>query len=68
MAEVLSEEQILEIKEAFGLFDKDVDRCISVEELATCKSHIFLMQGNNCNESDTRDICCGKKVDDVGPK
>ncbi|KAF1896316.1 hypothetical protein Lal_00018599 [Lupinus albus] len=33
--EVLSEEQILEIKEAFGLFDKDGDGCITVEELAT---------------------------------
>ncbi|XP_027365217.1 calmodulin-2/4-like isoform X1 [Abrus precatorius] len=42
MADVLSEEQIVEIKEAFGLFDKDGDGlhvcligCITVEELAT---------------------------------
>ncbi|KAG4995679.1 hypothetical protein JHK85_027118 [Glycine max] len=35
MADVLSEEQIGEIKEAFGLFDKDGDGCITVEELAT---------------------------------
>ncbi|RDY01991.1 Calmodulin-like protein 8 [Mucuna pruriens] len=35
MADVLSQEQISEIKEAFGLFDKDGDGCITVEELAT---------------------------------
>ncbi|XP_061365594.1 calmodulin-2/4-like isoform X1 [Gastrolobium bilobum] len=43
MADALNEEQIVEIKEAFGLFDKDGDGylhesligCITVEELAT---------------------------------
>ncbi|XP_022974413.1 calmodulin-like protein 11 [Cucurbita maxima] len=35
MAEILSEEQIVEFKEAFCLFDKDGDGCISIEELAT---------------------------------
>ncbi|XP_054822260.1 calmodulin-like protein 11 isoform X1 [Prosopis cineraria] len=35
MAEILSEEQIVEFKEAFCLFDKDGDGCITLEELAT---------------------------------
>lgn len=35
MTEVLSEEQIVEFKEAFCLFDKDGDGCITVDELAT---------------------------------
>ncbi|KAL6146773.1 hypothetical protein ACLB2K_057450 [Fragaria x ananassa] len=35
MGEVLSEEQIAEFQEAFCLFDKDGDGCITIEELAT---------------------------------
>nr|GMD80252.1 calmodulin-like protein 11 [Ipomoea batatas] len=35
MAEVLNEDQIVEFQEAFNLFDKDGDGCITVEELAT---------------------------------
>ncbi|CAI0465710.1 unnamed protein product [Linum tenue] len=35
MAEGLSEEQIVDFKEAFCLFDKDGDGCITIEELAT---------------------------------
>ncbi|KAH9682412.1 calmodulin-like protein 8 [Citrus sinensis] len=35
MSEVLTNEQIVEFKEAFCLFDKDGDGCITVEELAT---------------------------------
>ncbi|KAE9445816.1 hypothetical protein C3L33_22294, partial [Rhododendron williamsianum] len=35
MADVLNEEQIVEFQEAFSLFDKDGDGCITVEELAT---------------------------------
>ncbi|XP_051152752.1 calmodulin-like protein 11 isoform X2 [Andrographis paniculata] len=35
MAETLDEEQIVEFQEAFRLFDKDGDGCITVEELAT---------------------------------
>ncbi|KAK7344066.1 hypothetical protein VNO77_13308 [Canavalia gladiata] len=35
MTDILSEEQIVDFKEAFGLFDKDGDGCITVEELAT---------------------------------
>ncbi|KAH8495700.1 hypothetical protein H0E87_018762 [Populus deltoides] len=35
MAEALTEEQIVEFREAFCLFDKDGDGCITVEELAT---------------------------------
>ncbi|CAN8258419.1 unnamed protein product [Cochlearia groenlandica] len=31
----LSQEQIMEFKEAFGLFDKDGDGCITADELAT---------------------------------
>ncbi|KAM5546365.1 hypothetical protein ABKV19_002526 [Rosa sericea] len=33
--DVLSEEQIAEFQEAFCLFDKDGDGCITIEELAT---------------------------------
>ncbi|KAF3456922.1 hypothetical protein FNV43_RR01576 [Rhamnella rubrinervis] len=33
--DLLSEEQIVEFKEAFCLFDKDGDGCITIEELAT---------------------------------
>ncbi|OVA09882.1 EF-hand domain [Macleaya cordata] len=35
MADVLSEEQTAEFQEAFCLFDKDGDGCITIEELAT---------------------------------
>ncbi|XP_010274270.1 PREDICTED: calmodulin-like protein 11 isoform X2 [Nelumbo nucifera] len=35
MADVLTEEQIAEFQEAFCLFDKDGDGCITIEELAT---------------------------------
>ncbi|XP_048429082.1 calmodulin-like [Pyrus x bretschneideri] len=35
MGEVLTEEQIVEFQEAFCLFDKDGDGCITIEELAT---------------------------------
>ncbi|XP_042987027.1 calmodulin-like [Carya illinoinensis] len=35
LSEVLSEEQIAEFQEAFCLFDKDGDGCITIEELAT---------------------------------
>nr|TKS03730.1 calmodulin 8 family protein [Populus alba] len=35
MAEAMTEEQIVEFREAFCLFDKDGDGCITVEELAT---------------------------------
>ncbi|XWS58337.1 hypothetical protein CRYUN_Cryun08bG0025600 [Craigia yunnanensis] len=34
MGEVMSEEQIAEFQEAFSLFDKDGDGCITIEELA----------------------------------
>ncbi|KAF5206380.1 Calmodulin-related protein [Thalictrum thalictroides] len=35
MADVLTEEQIIEFEEAFNLFDKDGDGCITIDELAT---------------------------------
>ncbi|CAL5416233.1 unnamed protein product [Camellia sinensis] len=35
MANVLNADQIVEFQEAFSLFDKDGDGCITVEELAT---------------------------------
>ncbi|KAK6929888.1 EF-hand domain [Dillenia turbinata] len=35
MADLLTEKQIVEFKEAFSLFDKDGDGCITIEELAT---------------------------------
>ncbi|MBA0570692.1 hypothetical protein Golob_004308 [Gossypium lobatum] len=34
MRDILSEEQIVEFKEAFCLFDKDGNGCVTVEELA----------------------------------
>ncbi|GMJ12193.1 calmodulin-like 11 [Hibiscus trionum] len=34
MGDVMSEEQVAEFREAFCLFDKDGDGCISMEELA----------------------------------
>ncbi|GAB4843306.1 myosin I light chain Cam2 [Ancistrocladus abbreviatus] len=35
MEVVMTDEQMVELQEAFGFFDKDGDGCISVEELAT---------------------------------
>ncbi|XP_059317942.1 calmodulin-3-like [Lycium ferocissimum] len=35
MANILNEDQIVEFQEAFSLFDKDGDGCITVEELGT---------------------------------
>ncbi|MBA0768455.1 hypothetical protein Gotri_017256 [Gossypium trilobum] len=35
MGDILTQEQIVEFKEAFNFFDKDGDGCITVEELAT---------------------------------
>ncbi|KAG6382578.1 hypothetical protein SASPL_157750 [Salvia splendens] len=35
MGEILKEDQIVEFQEAFSLFDKDGDGCITIEELAT---------------------------------
>ncbi|GAV57538.1 EF_hand_5 domain-containing protein [Cephalotus follicularis] len=35
MVDVLTEEQVVQFKEAFSLFDKDGDGCITIEELAT---------------------------------
>ncbi|XP_077247692.1 calmodulin-like [Tasmannia lanceolata] len=35
MGDILTEEQISEFQEAFCLFDKDGDGCITIEELAT---------------------------------
>ncbi|XP_047945565.1 calmodulin-like protein 8 isoform X1 [Salvia hispanica] len=35
MADILNAEQIVELQEAFSLFDKDGDGCITIEELGT---------------------------------
>ncbi|PKI32635.1 calmodulin-like [Punica granatum] len=40
MAEELSDEQIVAFKEAFTVFEKDGDSCISLEELATAISSL----------------------------
>ncbi len=37
MADQLTEEQIAEFKEAFSLFDKDGDGCITTKELGTVR-------------------------------
>ncbi|KAL2463754.1 Calmodulin-like protein 11 [Forsythia ovata] len=52
MADVLSEEQIVEFKEAFSLFDKDGDGCITIEELAT----VIRSLDQNPTEEELEDI------------
>ncbi|XWS53898.1 hypothetical protein CRYUN_Cryun10bG0039700 [Craigia yunnanensis] len=52
MGDILSEEQIVEFKEAFCLFDKDGDGCITVEELAT----VIRSLGQNPTEKELQDM------------
>ncbi|KAH9321894.1 hypothetical protein KI387_016533, partial [Taxus chinensis] len=52
MAENLSEDQIAEFKEAFGLFDKDGDGSITTKELGT----VMRSLGQNPTETELRDM------------
>ncbi|GMJ06659.1 calmodulin 1, TOUCH 1 [Hibiscus trionum] len=52
MAEQLTEEHIAEFKEAFSLFDKDGDGCITTKELGT----VMRSLGQNPTEAELRDM------------
>ncbi|KAG1342689.1 putative Calmodulin [Cocos nucifera] len=52
MAEQLTEEQIAEFKEAFSLFDKDGDGCITTKELST----VMRSLGQNPTEAELQDM------------
>ncbi|MED6145816.1 translation elongation factor EF1B gamma [Stylosanthes scabra] len=62
MAEILSEEQIVDLKEAFGLFDKDGDGCITVEELAT----VIRSLDQNPSEEELQDMITEVDADGNG--
>ncbi|XP_048440522.1 calmodulin-like protein 11 isoform X2 [Pyrus x bretschneideri] len=62
MADVLSEEQIVEFKEAFCLFDKDGDGCITVDELAT----VIRSLDQNPTEKELHDMISEVDVDGNG--
>ncbi|BFG13976.1 calmodulin-like protein 11 isoform X2 [Prunus yedoensis var. nudiflora] len=62
MADVLSEEQIVEFKEAFCLFDKDGDGCITVDELAT----VIRSLDQNPTEEELQDMISEVDVDGNG--
>ncbi|NWH76226.1 CALMS protein, partial [Piaya cayana] len=52
MAERLSEEKIAEFREAFSLFDRDGDGCITTKELGT----VMRSLGQNPTEAELRDM------------
>ncbi|PWA34446.1 EF-hand domain [Artemisia annua] len=52
MAEELTENQIDELKEAFSLFDKDGDGCITTKELGT----VMRSLGQNPTEAELQDM------------
>ncbi|XP_069466335.1 calmodulin-1-like [Ambystoma mexicanum] len=52
MADQLTEEQIAEFKEAFSLFDKDVDGTITTKELGT----VMRSLGQNPTEAELQDM------------
>ncbi|KAK6153884.1 hypothetical protein DH2020_013523 [Rehmannia glutinosa] len=52
MAEHLTDEQIAEFKEAFSLFDKDGDGCITSKELGT----VMRSLGQNPTEAELQDM------------
>jgi calmodulin len=52
MAVKLTEEQISEFKEAFSLFDKDADGCITTKELGT----VMRSLGQNPTEAEVQDM------------
>ncbi|KAF3785707.1 Calmodulin [Nymphaea thermarum] len=52
MAEWLTREQVSDFKEAFSLFDKDGDGCITIQELATVIGSL----GQNPTEEELREM------------
>ena len=57
MADQLTEEQIAEFKEAFSLFDKDGDGCITTKELGT----VMRSLGQNPTEAELQ-VCPAARV------
>ncbi|KAK9146558.1 hypothetical protein Sjap_006461 [Stephania japonica] len=62
MADVLTEEQIVEFQEAFCLFDKDGDGCITIEELAT----VIRSLDQNPTEQELHDMISEVDIDGNG--
>ncbi|CAN6714493.1 unnamed protein product [Malus baccata var. baccata] len=62
MAEQLTEEQIAEFKEAFCLFDKDGDGCITTKELGT----VMRSLGQNPTEAELQDMISEVDADQNG--
>ncbi|KAH7541917.1 hypothetical protein FEM48_Zijuj02G0018300 [Ziziphus jujuba var. spinosa] len=62
MADILSEEQIAEFKEAFTLFDKDGNGCITTSELG----NIMRSLGQNVTEAELRQMVTDVDVDNNG--
>ncbi|XP_010348000.1 calmodulin-like protein 3 [Saimiri boliviensis] len=60
MANQLTEEQITEFKEAFSLFDKDGDGCITTRELGT----VMRSLGQNPTEAELQDMM--REIDQDG--
>ncbi|XP_017368651.1 calmodulin-like protein 3 [Cebus imitator] len=60
MADQLTEEQITEFKEAFSLFDKDGDGCITTRELGT----VMRSLGQNPTEAELQDMM--REIDQDG--
>ncbi|KAL6971691.1 myosin I light chain Cam2 [Sarracenia purpurea var. burkii] len=62
MAAVLNEEQIVEFQDAFNLFDKDGDGCITIEELAT----VIRSLDQNPSEKELQDMISEVDADGNG--
>ncbi|KAK1390587.1 Calmodulin-like protein 11 [Heracleum sosnowskyi] len=62
MAEILNDEQIVEFQEAFSLFDKNGDGCITVEELAT----VIRSLDQNPSEDELQDMISDFDADGNG--
>jgi len=62
MAEQFTEEQIAEFKEAFSLFDKDGDGCITTKELGT----VMRSLGANPTEAELKEMIAEVDADGSG--
>ncbi|KAM1789794.1 hypothetical protein ACFX12_033919 [Malus domestica] len=62
MAEQLTDEQIIEFKEAFCLFDKDGDGCITTKEYETVMRYL----GHNPTEVELEDMISEVDADQNG--
>ncbi|XP_057783343.1 calmodulin-like protein 8 isoform X1 [Salvia miltiorrhiza] len=62
MADILNAEQIVELQEAFRLFDKDGDGCITIEELAT----VIRSLDQNPSEEELHDMINEVDIDGNG--